>query len=124
MSAFCVFGMTRPLADRLARAAADKRTLTAGERRAMTQADWEAWISEKAEEILGGGRVRLVSGMFDAPQFAEDWIRLAKATAGAKRCRIMVRSEKVDKHGKPVLNKKTGRPVMTWSPYPASRAAS
>jgi hypothetical protein len=117
MSGFCVFGMTEPLALRLARAAADKRVLTVDERKSMTEEKWEAWIADKAKDILASGNPRQVSPLFDAPQFAREWIQLAKKTAGAKRCRVMCRSEKMDKQGALVLNKKTGKPVICWVAY-------
>lgn len=121
MSGFCVFGMTEALAKRLARDAADKHAFTREERDSMTPEKWEAWIAEKAEDILEHGNVRQVSPAFDAPQFAEEWIVLAKRTARAKRCRIMVRGEKVDSSGMVVRNKR-GVPIMTWLPYQAQVA--
>jgi hypothetical protein len=125
MSGFCVFGMTEVLAKRLARDAAERHHFSRDELNAMTPAKWEAWIATKAEEILEHGNVRQVSPTFDAPQFANEWIALAKRTARAKRCRIMVRGNKVDSTGMVVLNKR-GLPVMTWVAYqaPAIRKAA
>jgi hypothetical protein len=121
MGAFCVFGMTRQMANKLATDAEAKRKLTRQERAALTEEDVRQWIAEKAEELFSDAKARQVSPAFDAPQFANDWIDLAKRTDQAKRCRVMVRGAKVDKKGAPSISKRTGKPVMTWLPYKEMR---
>lgn len=109
MSAFCVFGMTEPLAKAMAAKKASPGTMLNA-----TDADVAAWRAREVERILTKGRSRQVSSPFSAPQFCQDWIDLANRTTRAARLKVMVRDTKVDKTGAVVLNKKTKRPVMAW----------
>ena len=111
MSAFCVFGMTEPLARALA---AKKSPPRRQDDRRLTPEEVEAWRAREAERIFARAKARQVSASFSAPQYCEDWIALANRTTRAARLKIMVRDTKVDKTGAVVLNKKTKRPVMTW----------
>lgn len=112
MSAFCVFGMTEPLAKALA-AKKSPPPLKQGDRR-LTPEEIEAWRAKEAERIFARAKARQVSASFSAPQYCEDWIDLANRTTRAARLKVMVRDTKVDKTGAVVLNKKTKRPVMAW----------
>lgn len=109
MSAFCVFGMTEPMAKTLA-----ARKSPPKETRGATDEEIDAWRREQVDTILKQGKARQVSGLFDAPQFCRDWIDLASRTTRVSRLKVMVRDIKTDKHGNEVLNKRTKLPVMTW----------
>jgi len=111
MSAFCVFGMTEPLAKALAAKKSPPRRQD-GQR--LTPEEISTWRASEAERILTKGRARQISSPFSAPQYCEDWIALANRTTRATRLKVMVRDTKVDKTGAVVLNKKTKRPVMAW----------
>lgn len=109
MSAFCVFGMTEPLAKTLAaRKAPPKKVLEQ-----MNDEELRDWYEERAKTILESSKHRQVSPEFDAPQFCRDWIELAQKTVKNNGLRIMARGPKPD--GKP--NKRTGKVPMTWLPY-------
>lgn len=111
MSAFCVFGMTEPLAKALA---AKKSPPRRQDGQGLTPEEIEAWRASEAARIFTKARARQVSNTFCAPQFCQDWIDLANRTTRAARLKVMVRDTKVDKTGAVVLNKKTKRPVMAW----------
>ncbi|MBV2180922.1 MAG: hypothetical protein KUL86_06755 [Castellaniella sp.] len=111
MSAFCVFGMTEPLARAMA---AKKSPPPKKGNQRLTPEEVEAWRASETERIFTKGKARQISSPFSAPQFCEDWIALANRTTRAARLKVMVRDTKVDKTGAVVLNKKTKRPVMTW----------
>lgn len=109
MSAFCVFGMTEPLAKSLAaRKAPPKKELEK-----MTPEDLRQWYADQAAKILQSGKHRQVSPEFDAPQFCHDWIELARKTVGHDGLRIMVRGERPGG----AVSKRTGKPIMAWLPY-------
>ena len=119
MSAFCVFGMTEPVAKKIAERQFETmlRKLSKTQLAELDDAAEKAWIAEKTADILTSGKSIQVSPPFDAPQFAAEWIELARRTAKATRCRIMVRGEKLDKNGARIISKATKRPVMAWLNY-------
>lgn len=51
------------------------------------------------------------------PQFAKDWIEVARKTSRIYAPKVMVRKPKKDKHGNPVVSKATGLPALGWEPY-------
>lgn len=109
MSAFCVFGMTESLAKTLAaRKAPPKKELEK-----MTAEDLQQWYADRAAKIFESAKHRQVSPEFDAPQFCQDWIAVARKTVDHDGLRVMVRGPKPD--GRP--NKRTGKIPMTWLPY-------
>lgn len=119
MTAFCVFGMTEPLARKAATRASETwvARMSEQERQELSKAEVEEWIAAKTAEIMRAGRSVQVSGAFDAPQFANDWIELARRTIKTRGLAVMVRGEKVDKHGASVISKKTKKPVIGWVNY-------
>lgn len=112
MSAFCVFGVTKPVAKMLALKKAPPKEI-----REQGQDAYDEWLEEQINTRLEKAKVRQVSPEFCAPQFCHDWIDLAKRTAGGTRLQIMARAVKTDKNGAPVISKATGRPLMSWAPY-------
>ncbi|SOE48060.1 hypothetical protein ODI_R1209 [Orrella dioscoreae] len=114
-----MFGMTLPAATKMAETRFDKAwdRMPRSERNEFTKEDQAAWVKAEAEKIMAEGGVRQVSPPFDAPAFANDWIELAKRTAGARRCRVMCRGDKRDKDGNVIFSKTTLRPVQGWVPY-------
>ncbi|WP_455928782.1 hypothetical protein [Pseudomonas fluorescens] len=86
MSAFAVFGMTLDVAK------TEARKKTAGTRKnpkapdgvePIPEAEWLDLVAKRTEKIMGG-TVRQFSPLFDAPQYAEQFIELARKTL---RCR-------------------------------------
>lgn len=78
----------------------------------MTAEDLQQWYADRAAKILESAKHRQVSPEFDAPQFCDDWIALARKTVGHDGLRVMVRGPKPD--GRP--NKSTGKMPMAWLP--------
>ncbi|SSW66644.1 hypothetical protein AVE30378_02183 [Achromobacter veterisilvae] len=119
MSAFCVFGMTEPIARKAAAKAWDKHlaTMTKEVRGWLTDKDEADWIAVRTEYLLAKAKPVQVSGSFDAPQFANDYIRLARQMHRTSRLAVMVRGEKQDAKGAPIISKTTKKPVIGWIPY-------
>ncbi|MDF3851390.1 hypothetical protein [Achromobacter denitrificans] len=119
MSAFCVFGMTEPIARKAAAKAWDKHlaTMTKEVRACLTYKDEADWIAVKTEYLLAKAKPVQVSGAFDAPQFAHGYIALAKRMHRTSRLKVMVRGEKKDANGAPIISAATKRPVIGWVPY-------
>lgn len=114
MSAFCVFGVTMDDCVNLAR----KKTKIKDRelKRLLTQEEWVAKCDKLAREMFENCvGSKQISPAFDAPQFAHDWIEVAKKTIESKSIRIMCRGKKVDDKGGDVIRK--GQPVIGWVPY-------
>lgn len=77
---------------------------------------------------MAGEKVKQLSQMFDAPQYAQQFMELARKTGKCRDLRIRAKCEITDTNGKPVINPKTKIPKVGWtdwgdSPRVASRAA-
>lgn len=107
MSTYAVFGMT----ERFAREEARKKTPTSDGKRELTMDEWSQKVEQRVARVMAGKRVVQLSCMFDAPQFAEQFIRLMQADPAARRdicIRARVRVESDD-------SKKTKRPYqLKW----------
>lgn len=119
MSAFCVFGMTESLAKKAAEKAWKKHlNQMAPEVRACVRPfDVVDWMTTKTDYYLTTSKLVQLSGTFDAPQFANDYIRLARNSERTSRLRVMVRGETVDKNGAPRISKATKKPILGWIEY-------
>ncbi|MBV2161445.1 MULTISPECIES: hypothetical protein [Achromobacter] len=119
MSAFCVFGMTEPIARKAAAKAWEKHlaTMTKEVRACLTDKDEADWIAVKTEYLLAKAKPVQVSGAFDAPQFARDYITLSQRMHRTSRLQIMARGEKRDANGAPVISKATKKPMIGWVPH-------
>lgn len=62
---------------------------------------------EEDRADYGGGTVRQLSPLFDAPQYAEQFIELARKTIQCRDLRIRSKSFMADADGKPIINPKT-----------------
>jgi hypothetical protein len=74
----------------------------------------------------GGGTVRQLSPLFDAPQYAEQFIELARKTIKCRDMRIRFKAVLTDAKGKPIINPKTKAPKVgfaDWKPAKAEQAA-
>lgn len=103
MTAFRVYGVTEKTA--LRKAKKDNPDVTGG------------GLAEIANEIYEKMNPVQISENFDAPQFCDDFIALAKKTIKCRALKIMCYQEKKKKNGQPVISKKTGKPTMTWQKY-------
>ncbi len=119
MGAFCVFGMTEAIAKKSAEQAWRRHVaqMTPEVRKHIQESDEKEWIAVKTEYLLAKGTPTQLSAAFDAPQFAEDFIRLARKQTRSSRLKVMIRGEKLDKQGSPRISKATKRPIIGWIPY-------
>lgn len=114
MSGFCVYGVT--MKDCLEKAAKKTSSYDKALKRHLTVDEYKTKVDALAKELFAAGKgSKQISPAFDAPQFASDWIQVAKKTIENHSIRIMARGEKVDDKGGPVLRK--GVPVIGWTPY-------
>ncbi|KDD10091.1 hypothetical protein L522_1768 [Bordetella bronchiseptica MBORD707] len=119
MTAFCVFGMTEPIARAAARKAWGKHVaaMTKEARAYLTESDETDWIDVKTDYLLAKAKPVQASGAFDAPQFARDYIALAKRNHRTSRLEVMARGEKRDASGAPRISKATKKPIIGWIPF-------
>jgi hypothetical protein len=117
MGAFCVFGVS--LEDCKIKARRKVKTYDKAEKRPLTQDEWAERVQKLARELFESWSVtpKQISPAFDAPQFCEDWLKIAAIDRQVITPRIMCRGEKIDPKGAPVIRK--GAPVIGWIPYAA-----
>ena len=121
MSTFAVFGMTLDLAKTEARkkTSGTRKNLKApGGVEPVPEAEWRTLVEKRAQKIMGGGTVRQLSPMFDAPQYAEQFIELARRTLKCRDMHIRAKAVLVDAKGKPIINPKTKAPKVGFSEWP------
>lgn len=107
MSTYAVFGMT----EHFAREEARKKTPTNIGKRNLTEAEWLEQVELRVQKVMTGKRVVQLSCLFDAPQFAEQFIRLMQADASARRDICIRARVRVDADAK----KKTKKPYqLKW----------
>lgn len=66
---------------------------------------------------MDGEKVKQLSHLFDAPQYAQQFIELAKKSGQCRDLRIRAKCELTDAKGKPVINPKTKLPRIGWTEY-------
>lgn len=126
MSTFAVFGMTRAFALAEARKKVKASRKTPQGEQAIPMSEWNSLCEKRADEIMQGNQVCQLSPMFDAPQFCEEFIAVARKTLDCRDMHIKCKSLITDAKGQPVLNKKTGAPKVGWhahGPQPGRVAA-
>ena len=122
MSTFAAFGMTRDvaLAEAKKRTKGTRKNLTApGGVEPIPLTEWLELVEKKTEQIMGGGTVRQLSPLFDAPQYAEQFIELARNTIQCRDLRIRAKRVMTGADGKPIINLKTKVPKVgfcEWQP--------
>ena len=81
---------------------------------------------EEGRADYGGGTVRQLSPLFDAPQYAEQFIELARKTIQCRDLRIRAKRIMTDAEGKPIINPKTKAQRVgfcEWHPAQRTQAA-
>lgn len=120
MSTFAVFGMTADVALAEARKIT-KTTKPSGKVGCppleLTLAEWEQAVADCAAAIMAGEKVKQLSQMFDAPQYAQQFMELARKTGKCRDLRIRAKCVITDAKGKPVINQKTKMPKIGWTEY-------
>ncbi|WP_039804025.1 hypothetical protein [Azotobacter chroococcum] len=84
MSTFAVFGMT----EHYAREEARKNTPTVILKIQLTESQWLEAVERRAEKTMSGARVVQLSHMFDATQFARQYIELLRKSGKARDLKI------------------------------------
>ena len=129
MSTFAVFGMTRDvaLAEAKKRTKGTRKNVEApGGVEPVPLAEWLELVEKKTEQIMGGGTVRQLSPLFDAPQYAEQFIELARKTIQCRDLRIRAKRIMTDTEGRPIINPKTKAQRVgfcEWQPDTRTQAA-
>lgn len=122
MTAFCVFGVKH--SDCLIQAKKDVPPAISHPNpnwpgRAKTEfpvSQWSTYCDLLADHLFANtDRIKQISAPFDAPQFAHDWIAVAKIGEQIRHAKIMVKGQKKDKKGEPMVKK--GKPVIGWIAY-------
>lgn len=115
MTAFCVFASSMPVAIERAEKRVDLIDPVTRKRR--TESEWRALVSDAARAIFAKMKPVQVSPAFDAPQFAEEWIDLARATGDYDGYAIKCRGISRDKTGSPKISKTSGLEIIAWVNY-------
>ncbi|MFJ7790682.1 hypothetical protein [Pseudomonas sp. NPDC096925] len=120
MSTFAVFGMTRDVALAEARKTT-KTTKPSGKVGCppidLTVAELDEAVDKQALKIMQGKKVRQLSPTFDAPQYAEQFVSLARKGGNCRDLRIRARCNLTDAEGNPLIDKKTKAPKIGWVDY-------
>lgn len=120
MSTFAVFGMTRDVALAEARKTT-KTTKPSGKVGCppidLKVAEWDEAVDKQAVKIMQGKKVRQLSPTFDAPQYAEQFVSLARKGGNCRDLRVRARCTLTDAEGNPLINKKTKAPRIGWVDY-------
>ena len=100
MSTYAVFGMTKGCALTMAR---ETIMLTGS----MSQAEWNTLVDKEVERVMQSELCVQLSDKFDAPQFAKDYISLAR--------KVHSRDLHIKSWSKTGEYTPTGRAKMAWS---------
>lgn len=90
----------------------------------LTLAEWNLAVEQQAAKIMAGEKVKQLSQMFDAPQYAQQFIELAKKAGNCRDLRIRAKCMITDADGRPVINKKTKALKVGWVDYTAKGQAT
>lgn len=102
MSTFAVFGMT----EHFAREEAKKKTPAK-----KTMQEWLDAVEARVDQVLEGSRCVQLSNLFDAPQFARQYIELLRKSGRCRDLRIRAKV-KVERPAETRGKKKA--PSTTW----------
>lgn len=123
MTSFCVFASSMPVARERAEKKVPLVDKTTKPPRRYTETEWRALVAERATEIFASMSPVQVSPAFDAPQFCDEWISLARTTGEYEGYTVKCRGVAHDAKGNPKISKTTGQPVISWVLYDARAAA-
>ncbi|MDS9879412.1 hypothetical protein RMI40_31740 [Pseudomonas protegens] len=79
-------------------------------------------MDKQAAAIFDGEKVKQLSQLFDAPQYAQQFIDLARKAGPCRDLRIRAKAVLTDAEGKPVINPKTKAPMVGWADWHPSTA--
>ncbi|MFJ3114891.1 hypothetical protein ACIPI6_00025 [Pseudomonas protegens] len=84
-------------------------------------------MEKQAAAIFDGEKVKQLSQLFDAPQYAQQFIELARKAGPCRDLRIRAKAVITDAERKPVINPKTKAPKVgftEWPPKQETQAAA
>lgn len=73
---------------------------------------------------MAGKKSRQLSQLFDAPQYAEQFVTLTRKQCECRDLRIRAKCVITDADGRPIINKKTKAPKVGWVDYSANSQAA
>ncbi|WP_239688954.1 hypothetical protein [Pseudomonas citronellolis] len=85
----------------------------------IPMAEWLSLCEKRADEIMEGTKTKQLSPLFDSPQYADDFIHLARRTLRCRDMHIKARVTLTNEKGEPLIDKKTKAPKIGWEPYGA-----
>ncbi|ROL64577.1 hypothetical protein [Pseudomonas vranovensis] len=74
-------------------------------------------MEQQAAKIMAGEKVKQLSQLFDAPQFAEQFVALTRKHCKCRDLRIRAKCVLTDAEGNPIINEKTKAPKVGWVDY-------
>ncbi|WP_236189348.1 hypothetical protein [Pseudomonas pharyngis] len=125
MTTFAVFGMSESWAREEAKETTSTHKMDGGKRLERTIAEWEEAVEAEVERIMASKKSVRLSPMFDAPQYAQQFMEMARASLVCRDLKIRTKAVLVDAKNKPIINPKTGAPKVgfaDWQPSPAHAA--
>jgi len=125
MTTFAVFGMSENWAREEARENTSTHKTVDGKRIERTIREWEEAVEAQVAKIMAGKKCVRLSPMFDAPQYAQQFMEMARASIVCRDLKIRTKAVLVDAKNKPIINAKTGAPKVgfaDWHPSPAYAA--
>ncbi|MGY2186159.1 hypothetical protein [Pseudomonas sp. SDO5591_S426] len=125
MSTFAVFGMSENWAREEAKETTSTHKMEGGKLVERTIAEWEEAVAAEVARIMASKKCVRLSPMFDAPQYAQQFMEMARASIVCRDLKIRTKAMLVDAKSKPIINTKTGAPKVgfaDWHPSPAHAA--
>lgn len=125
MTTFAVFGMSENWAREEAREHISTYKMDGGKMVELTIAEWLDAVEAQVKKIMAGKKCVRLSPFFDAPQYAQQFVEMARSGIKCRDLKIRTKAVLVDAKGKPIINPKTGVPkvgLADWAPESASAA--
>ena len=111
---FKVYGVTIEVAKKKAE---EKIKRMAKWEKPKTADEHEVLLKSISEDCFNDMKPVAIGKPFDAPQFAQEFIDLAKKTTRCRGMHIRIHAPKADSKGGVVLNQRTKKPAMQWVKY-------
>ncbi|MBB1616994.1 hypothetical protein A9978_31550 [Pseudomonas sp. UMC65] len=119
MTTFAVFGMSENWAREEAREHTPTFKNENGKRIDLSITEWEAEVLVQIAKIMAVKKCVRLSPFFDAPQYAQQFVDMARKSIKCRDLKIRTKAVLVDAKGKPIINPKTGVPkigLADWAP--------
>ncbi|WP_223538742.1 hypothetical protein [Pseudomonas sp. BF-R-12] len=120
MSTFAVFGMSENWAREEAKEHTNTYKMENGKMVERTIPEWELAVEAEVARIMAGKKCVRLSPMFDAPQYAQQFMEMARSSIVCRDLKIRTKAVLVDAKNKPILNAKTGVPKVGFSDWAPS----